>query len=248
MLDLRSLSQSVGTLLATSRQLRKHVQDNITSLKLQNRVDVDSLVRQRWPRLAKLALHQTGWPMAAVAQVSWHALQELDFRRGRLELLDMQHLAGSTMPQLTCLRLGFCGAGPGMCKARVNGHWPHLAVLNLGGNSLRSTDVHDLVQGHLPSLASLDLGKNRFGMQTSTVCWESCKWPHLTTLKVNKCSLGVADVEGLVRGHWPLLAHLDVSEDDLQHTYLRSLAQGHWPELLELRLANNDNSAAEVLD
>ena len=135
-LDLRLLSsQSVGLLLATSRQLRKYVQDNTTSLKLQNRVDVDLLVRQRWPRLAKLALHRIGWPMAAaMAQDSWHALQKLDLKRGGLELLNMQHLAGSTLPQLSRLNLGFCGAGPGMCKALVNGHWPHLAVLNLEDN------------------------------------------------------------------------------------------------------------------
>ena len=146
-----------------------------------------------------------------------------------MELLDMQYLAGSTLPQLTRLRLGFCGIGPGMCKALVNGQWPHLAALNLGGNSLRPADVQALVQGHLPSLASLKLGSNQFGsgMQASTIRWELCKWPHLTKLKIRKCCLGVADVEGLVRGHWPLLAHLDVRKNDLHYMYLRSLAQGH---------------------
>jgi len=145
-LDLSLLSsQSIGALLATSRQLHKYVHDNITSLKLQNRVDVDLLVRQQWPMLAKLALHQTGWPMAAaVAQGSWHALQELDFSSSYLELLDMQHLAECMLPQLTRLKLKFCGAGPGMCRALVNGHWPHLAVLNLCGNSLGPADVQDL--------------------------------------------------------------------------------------------------------
>ena len=107
--------------------------------------------------------------------------------------------------------------------------------------------MHDLVQGHLAPLASLNLGKNRFGRQSVTVCWESCKWPHLTVLKVFRCRLGVADIEGLVKGHWPLLACLDVSTNNLESTYLWSLAQGHWPELLELRLASNDNSAAEDL-
>jgi len=246
-LDLSLLSsQSIGTLLATSRQLRKYVHDNITSLELWNRVDVVILVRQEWPRLAKLALRQTGWPMAAaVAQGSWHALQELDFSSGRLELLDMQHLAGSTLPQLTRLGLGFCGVGPGMCKALVSGHWPHLAVLNLRGNSLGPADVQDLAQGHLPSLASLNLGNNTVGSHTSMACWDLCNWPHLTKLTVSQCGLGVADIEGLVRCYWPLLAHLDVSNNSLEYTYLRSLAQGHWSELLELSLANNDNSAAE---
>ncbi len=184
---------------------------------------------------------------AAVAQGSWHALQELDFSSSCLELLDMQHLAGSTLPQLTRLGLGFCGVGPEMCKALVNGHWPHLAVLNLRGNLLGPADVQDHAQGHLPSLASLNLGNNTVGMQSSSICWELCKWPHLTKLKVCKCRLGVSDIQGLVRGHWPLLACLDVRNNSLEHTYLRSLAQGHWPELLELRLANNDNSAAEEL-
>ncbi len=50
-LDLSLLSsQSIGTLLATSRQLRKYVH-NITSLELWNRVDVVLLVRQEWPGL-----------------------------------------------------------------------------------------------------------------------------------------------------------------------------------------------------
>jgi len=112
LLDLRLLSsQSVGTLLATSRQLRNHVHDNSTSLKLRKRVDVDLLVRQRWPRLAKLALRKIGWPTAAAAaQGSWHALQKLEFRRGGLDLLDVQHLAGSMLPQLTRLGLRSCGA------------------------------------------------------------------------------------------------------------------------------------------
>ncbi len=247
LLDLRLLaSQSVGTLLATSRQLRNHVHDNSTSLELRKRVDVDLLVRQRWPRLAKLALRKSGWPMAAaMAQGSWHALHSLDLRRGGLDLLDMQHLAKSMLPQLTRLGLGECGAGPGMCKALVNGHWPHLAVLKLRGNSLGPADVQDLVQGHLPSLANLDLSGNSFGKKA--LRWDSCNWPHLTKLTVSQCSLGVSDIESLVRAHWPLLACLDVGDNRLDHTYLRSLAQGHWPELLGLRLAYNDNSAAEDL-
>ncbi len=132
-----------------------------------------------------------------------------------------------------------------MCKALLSGHWPHLAVLNLRRNSLWPADVQDLVQGHLPSLANLDLSGNRFGKKA--LRWGSCNWPHLTKLTVSQCSLGVPDVEGLVRGHWPLLADLDVGDNRLDHTYLRSLAQGHWPELLGLRLAYNDNSAAEDL-
>ena len=250
-LDLSLLSsQSIGALLATSRQLRKYVHDNINSLELGNKVDVVLLARHEWPRLAKLALHETGWPMAAaVAQGSWHSLQELEFSSHRFDLLDMQHLAGSTLPQLTRLGLEDCGMhdnmGPGMCKTLINGHWPHLAVLNLYGNYLGAAEVQDLAQGHLPSLASLNLGDNSFGMQA--LRWDSCNWPHLTKLRVSHCGLGVADIEGLVRCDWPLLAHLDVRNNCLEYTYLRSLAQGHWPVLLELRLENNDNSAAEDL-
>ncbi|DBA70597.1 TPA: hypothetical protein ACH3X2_011986 [Trebouxia sp. C0005] len=247
-LDLSLLSsQSIGALLATSRQLYEYVHDNSTSLKLQNSRELVLLVRQNWPRLANLALHPTGWPKAAaVAQGSPHALQKHDFS-SCLELLDMQHLAGSMLPHLSNLKLGFCGVGPGMCNALVNGHWPHLAVLDLRGNLLGPADVQDLGQGHLPSLASLNLGNNTVGMQSPTICWELCKWPHLTELKVSKCYLGVPDIQGLVRGHWPLLACLDVSHNSLEHIYLTSLAQGHWPELLQLRLASNDNSAAEEL-
>ena len=229
LLDLRLLSsQSVGTLLATSRQLRNHVHDNSTSLKLRKRVDVDLLVRQRGPRLAKLALCKTGWPTAAAAaQGPWHAVQKLDFRRGGLDLLDVQHLAGSMLPQLTRLGLRSCGAGPGTCKALVNGHWPHLAAPNLYGNSLGPNDVQDLVQGHLPSLASLNLGNNelKVGRQASTKHWEFCKWPHLTKLQVHKCCLSVADIECIVRVHWPLLAHLDVRKNGLNYTYLCSIQQ-----------------------
>ncbi len=100
-------------------------------------------------------------------------------------------------------------------------------------------------RGHLPSLANLDLSGNSFGKKA--LRWDSCNWPHLTKLTVSQCSLGVSDIEGLVRGHWPLLACLDVGDNNLYHSYLRSLAQGLWPELLELRLANNGNSALEEL-
>ena len=120
-----------------------------------------------------------------------------------------------------------------MCRALVNGHWPHLAVLNLRGNSLGPADVQDLAQGHLPSLASLNLGNNPVGMQSSTIRWDLCKWPHLTKLEVFKCRLGVADVESLVRGSWPLLACLDVGDNRLvyTHTYeasLKDTGQSFW--------------------
>ena len=135
LLDLSTLSsQGVGALLATSWKLYQYVHDDTTSLKLTCRGDVMLLVSQRWPRLAKLALHKTGWPLAAaVAQGSGRSLQELDFSSHAFDMLDMQHLAGSTLPQLTRLGLGGCGVGPGMCKALVNGHWPHLAILDLHG-------------------------------------------------------------------------------------------------------------------
>jgi hypothetical protein len=182
-----------------------------------------------------------------VAQGSWHSLQELKIFSNHLELQDMQHLARSTLPQLTHLELDSCSVGPGMCKALVNGQWPHLAVLNIRGNLLKPADLQDLAQGLLPSLASLNLDHNRIGVQSSMTGWDLCNWPHLTELTVSQCSLGVSDIQGLVRCHWPLLAHLNVSYNSLEYTYLRSLAQGHWPELLELRLAYNDNSAAEDL-
>jgi hypothetical protein len=123
------------------------------------------------------------------------------------------------------------------------GSWPHLQVLDLGGNDL-SDDPVGAMQGllHPTTVTELDLMScDLSGEAVSQI--KAGDWPHLQQLKMSFNGFSddpVGAMEGLLR--LTSLQELNVVYCNLTGEAISQIKPGDWPHLQKLFMFNNDLS------
>ena len=221
-------SDSLGALLATSKQFRQLVKGFVTSIMISDGQDAVAL--NSWPHLRHLDLdcyHNLAELIATLTCGSLFSLQHLDLSRSELSSAAAEQLVSASLPSLTSLSLAStifdfpltCHTGPretllavaecqAVCRHVASGRWPNLRALDLGYNSISSHAWSELAKG----------------------CW-----PGLQMLDVRRCFVDDVEtsVQHLAAAQWQCLAQLSLSG---VHAVLYCLAAANCPQLTVLTI------------
>ena len=213
---------SLATLLATSKQLRKHIHDYASSLQLQSSRDIPLLFSHRWCSMTKLNLSNTGLDrqsISALVRGKLPTLQDLDLSENELSARSMQHLAKGQWPALTRLALarsfGFqmgYKEVTSSCRHLATSSWPALRVLELSHNLLSADGVAELSRACWPELITLGIRNTFDQAQVEDACRHlaDSRWPKLTSLDVSQNPLSAVSVASLLKGQWSAVQTLSL--------------------------------------
>ena len=256
-------SDSLGSLNATSKQLRQLVHSFVSKIRVKQ-LDIFSAFGN-WPNLTHVCLsralpHDSHQACALLVTGKLPNLQALDVSFNNVYTLTAQQLASADWPSLTSLNFRSTNSGsdcPETCQHIASGKWPHLAALNYSLNRMTVECLSELVKGAWP-LKLLDVSDNgeyfHGSMEVLVTAWTSLEelnlagnrmidkdcqhlgiasWPHLLTIKVSG-DMPFRGIADLGTAKLPSLAQLDLSSQWLRERDVLCLSRANWPHLTHL--------------
>ena len=272
---------AMGAVSSTCTQLRCLVHEHVTKMTIIKQwgkrhdtqcavTDLQALMKGRWPCLQYLKLRyraaKVGLETGAFKQLtaaSWSSLARLDLSQNPFGADAMSQLVLGKWPALRNLNLSYCLLDSAAIASLSKANWP-LEALNLGGNSIDTEAMKQLVQGSWPKLAQLglqrayvdvgatevlakaqwplrclDLSYSGFRANAAMTQLAKGKWPQLEELKLDGNRLNAEGIVNLGQADWPHLASLNLASCHLHGANIAGLCQAHWPRLSTLDLTGN---------
>ena len=148
---------SLTALLASSRALRSHVHEFVTSVKIQDQTDATLLVSTKWPALRSFRFCGDSIQpenMQHLCHNSWHLLTTLNLDDIRLDLPCILLLLQGNWPSLEHLAISNTDLDVEGMQAMQQGKWPNLRCLGISSSSI---NLAQLTAGPWKQLHSLFL-------------------------------------------------------------------------------------------
>ena len=218
--------RTMKALLSTTRALRRHTQQAITSIKFlpdyNAQTHLQLLVGNPYLQLRHLDLSDAveyldlfdSQNQQTLSLAQWPLLTHLTFydphfSAGYTEPCRSLDMVNAAWPLLEHLDLGSTALHSGQWAQLAQGARPRLKVLGLCGCKPDAAAIAELVRGNWPYLAKLDLDCNSLDGHCIALL-TTADWVHLMELNVSNCHLNDFAVLELVRGHWPCLEGLNL--------------------------------------